>query len=246
MILWLILHVLHDFFDSSFLSVFPEFIYCNIKHTEYWYRCDGYPRQFYLCMTYISVILFMVYFTCSVFNLIWILKPNLRQRALSSAMEKIKEEFGLQDTDSTTDLHDLYFNNTDIKLLLDLYASTSGIAPGLRLLGLFDNEFGKLMKVRDLKVVTEVKNNDNDGDDQIDAIVTFKDAAFIKESIVKKLSANYVHSVEVSPKISSVRQHNLFKICLFSQNVMLPGILLCTSTNKSPAKNVRAGKWIQS
>ena len=166
-------------------------------------------------MTYISVILFMVYFTCSVFNLIWILKPNLRQRALSSAMEKIKEEFGLQDTDSTTDLHDLYFNNTDIKLLLDLYASTSGIAPGLRLLGLFDNEFGKLMKVRDLKVVTEVKNSDSDEDDQIDAIVTFKDAAFIKESIVKKLSANYVHSVEVSPKISSVRQYNLFKKCLF-------------------------------
>ena len=125
-------------------------------------------------------------------------------------MEKIKEEFGLQDTDSTTDLHDLYFNNTDIKLLLDLYASTSGIAPGLRLLGLFDNEFGKLMKVRDLKVVTEVKNSDSDEDDQIDAIVTFKDAAFIKESIVKKLSANYVHSVEVSPKISSVRQYNLF------------------------------------
>merc|ERR1719210_1531707 len=31
MILWLILHVLHDFFDSSFFSVFPEFIYCNIK-----------------------------------------------------------------------------------------------------------------------------------------------------------------------------------------------------------------------
>ena len=155
-------------------------------------------------MTYISVILFMVYFTCSVFNLIWILKPNLRQRSLSSAMGKIKEEFGLQDTVSTTDLHDLYFNNTDIKLLLDLYASTSGIAPGLRLLGLFDNEFGKLMKVRDLKVVTEVKDSDNDGDDQIDAVVTFKDAAFIKESIVKKLSDNYVHSVEVSPKISSV------------------------------------------
>ncbi len=38
-------------------------------------------------------------------------------------------------------LYDVYYNNWDLKLLLDLLAASSGIAPCLRVLCLFDKSF---------------------------------------------------------------------------------------------------------
>ena len=41
-------------------------------------------------------------------------------------------EFDVRDTESNDDLFDLYYKNTDLKLLLDILATSSGIAHSLR------------------------------------------------------------------------------------------------------------------
>ena len=39
------------------------------------------------------------------------------------------------------ELYNIYYNNSDLKLLLDLLAESSGVAPSLRIMTLFDKEF---------------------------------------------------------------------------------------------------------
>ena len=50
------------------------------------------------------------------------------------------------------DLYSIYYNNRDLKLLLDLLAESSGIAPSIRIMSLFDKKFRARSEPKDLKV----------------------------------------------------------------------------------------------
>ena len=60
------------------------------------------------------------------------------------AQKKEKDNTGEENKDKITDedllgdLWDIYYNNRDVKLLLELLVCTSGIAPAISILCLFD------------------------------------------------------------------------------------------------------------
>ena len=67
----------------------------------------------------------------------------------------------LSDRELLGELYDVYYNNRDLKLLLDLLAQSSGVVPALRIMTLFDREFRNKSEPSNLKVV-KVMNYYND------------------------------------------------------------------------------------
>ena len=116
-------------------------------------------------------------------------------------MKNLKNEIesSVKDTDSLLDLEDMYFKNEDMKILLDLLATNSGIAPCINLLGLFDIGFSKILQVDNLKASCKVVN-----DDQINGIVSFEEPQLIRRILVKRPNTQCIYSVEISPAITSV------------------------------------------
>ena len=55
---------------------------------------------------------------------------------------KMKQEMGVHsEKDALGELWNIYYNNRNLKLLLDLLAESSGIAPSIRIMSLFDSDF---------------------------------------------------------------------------------------------------------
>ena len=74
-------------------------------------------------------------------------------------MRKYKQELRknakeiVTDRELLGDLYDIYYNNRDLKLLLDLLAQSSGIAPSIRIMTLFDKSFRSKSEPTNLKVI---------------------------------------------------------------------------------------------
>jgi len=122
-----------------------EFIYCDVHGHQY--ECAGHPQQFYLYVLFIVLVLLVAYLLCCFYNLLWLSFPQLG--ALSKVMTKYKTEARrnakelMTDQELLGDLYHVYYHNRDLKLLLDLLAESSGVAPSIRILSLF----GILVKV---------------------------------------------------------------------------------------------------
>ena len=106
-----------------------ESIYCPIS--EYYYHCSGHPQRFYLWVLLTTIAILAVYIFCCAYNLAWLFFPCFG--SLSSVMKKYKTQFKksradtrISDQELLGDLYDLYYNNKDLKLLLDLLAASSG------------------------------------------------------------------------------------------------------------------------
>ena len=55
---------------------------------------------------------------------------------------KMKQEMGVHsEKDALGELWNIYYNNKDLMLLLDLLAESNGVAPSIRIMALFDKEF---------------------------------------------------------------------------------------------------------
>ena len=210
-------------------------INCNVKDTLHYFYCSGQPQQFYLYVTYINIGLLIMYLICAVYNIFWIWFPHLRPGSLSSMVNNLKDEIesSVKDTDSLLDLEDMYFKNADMKLLLDLLATNSGIAPCINLLGLFDIGFRKILEVDNLKASCKVIS-----DDKIDGIVSFIEPQLIGHILAKSQNTQCIYSVEISPAITSVSP-NLIKLnhlIKTTYSILLPGFFLCSAV-KTNAKS---------
>ena len=56
-------------------------------------------------------------------------KYNMRERC---------EDPRMSDREVLGDLYDIYYNNRDLRMLLDLLATSSGVAPAIAIMTLFD------------------------------------------------------------------------------------------------------------
>ena len=94
-------------------------------------------------------------------------------------------------------LYSVYYNNRDLKLLLDLLAESSGIAPSIRIMSLFDKDFRGLSEPTNLKVEMTDDNN---------VTVEFDDAPTMKEIFPHIKQVACIYTVEIQPptKNSSV------------------------------------------
>ena len=98
------------------------------------------------------------------------------------------------------DLHDVYYNNKDLKLLLDLLAASSGIAPCIRILCLFDKNLRQMAKVGNLKFM----HQENEAEGKVDLGVEFEDPTAIKNIFSQLDNAVCVYTIEITPTLPSV------------------------------------------
>ena len=144
-----------------------------------------------------------MYLVCETYCLLWLRFPTFRPGSLSYLLKKLKKEMVplIKDRDSMFDMEDMYFRNKDIKMLMDLLATNSGVAPCIKLLGLFDTEFRKLVEADDLKAKGLLVDKN-----QIDAEVSFQEPKLIR-SILDHASwtqTQCIYTVEISPAVKSV------------------------------------------
>ena len=100
----------------------------------YNYECHGIPVTFYLFSLYVTVALTGVYTLCNTYNLLWLLAPCFGSFSrLMNSYIKIKAE-----KDAGKGVEDIYNNNLDLRLLLDLLAHSSGIPTAISVLILLD------------------------------------------------------------------------------------------------------------
>jgi len=140
-------------------------IICNVH--DYWYECDGTPTQFYLYSLRISMTLTFIYLLLQIYNIVWLLVPDIGElsRVMSSYKKCLRnqnKDQNINDEDLLGDLWYVYYNNRDLKLLLELLVSTSGVAPAISILCVFDKEFRNAMKPEGVSVtvangVAEIK-----------------------------------------------------------------------------------------
>ena len=87
-----------------------------------------------------------------------------------------------------------------MKLLLDLLAATSGIAPCLKLLCMFDRNLRKMTEVSNLTIDSYYNSEKN----RTEAVVKFDDAPALKDIFVKIRDVQCIYSVVINPPINKV------------------------------------------
>ena len=140
--------------------------------------------------------------------------------------QELRKERGkdtlISEEDLLGDLYNVYYNNKDLKLLLDLLAESSGVATSLRVLALFDKNLRFKSEPSNLKVSTvsfhdaieDSEEKEDENKHQVyDVDVEFEEARAVKELFSKikswrgKQSASWVYTVEIAPptKRSSIK-----------------------------------------
>ena len=94
-----------------------QFIFCDVG--TFWYHCAGHAPQFYFFVLIATLILISLYILASVYSFLWMIVPQLG--SMSYFMNK-----HCSNLDFTDDLTNVYFQNRDLKLLLDLLAVNMG------------------------------------------------------------------------------------------------------------------------
>jgi len=117
----------------------------------FFYECNGQPAQFYSYILYITIAITIMYILCNFYNIMWLLFPCFGR--LSRVMDTYRHNMrarganeGKHDKEILGDLWEIYYNNRDLRLLLDLLATSSGIAPAIAIMTLFDKKFQNAMK----------------------------------------------------------------------------------------------------
>ena len=112
-------------------------VFCDV-HGDF-YECAGVPTQFYLYVLFVALALLLIYLLTTFITIMWLLCPSGGK--LASFMTSYKDQLETTaiaeggDTSSRVllgELHDIYYGNRDLRLLLDLLSATSGLAPSLR------------------------------------------------------------------------------------------------------------------
>ena len=112
-------------------------VFCDV-HGDF-YECAGVPTQFYLYVLIIALVLLLVYLLTTFITIIWLLCPCSSKLAkfMTSYRSQLESAAVVQGADTSSrvllgELHDIYYENRDLRLLLDLLSVTSGLASPLR------------------------------------------------------------------------------------------------------------------
>ena len=115
-------------------------IICDIH--SFRYECNGVPIEFYKYSLYGTLAITALHVLCNGYNLLWLMFAQFGK--LSRMMKRYKKivmkkaDKGTTKREAMGDIYDIYYNNKDMKLLLDLLATSSGVAPALAVLTILD------------------------------------------------------------------------------------------------------------
>lgn len=123
-------------------------IICDVH--SYYFECSGQPAQFYKYILYFTIVITSCYILCNIYNLMWLTMPCFGRlsRLMTTYMSNMRELAGPDKSDKELvgDLYDIYYNNVDLRLLLELLTTSSGVAPAIAIMTLFDKGFRDAMK----------------------------------------------------------------------------------------------------
>jgi len=124
-------------------------VICNVH--SFFFECSGQPAQFYIYSLYITIAITSLYICCNVYNLLWLIFPSIGKlsRVMSTYKQKMldrEENQGKSEREVLGEMYDIYYGNRDLRLLLDLLATSSGVAPAIGIMTLFDKGFREAMK----------------------------------------------------------------------------------------------------
>ena len=182
---------------------------------------------------------------CSMYTLLWLICPclGLLSKIMSKYRKYIQQKnvFSLNDWTKGQnaannqinfvdyDMENIYFNNRDMKLLLDLLSTCSGIEQALRILVLFDSKLKSYFCPGDLKFVdqshhaylpvNEINISTNDGvlEDSCtkklvyDVSVEFSEAKIMANFLKNIPDLVTIYTVEIYPRTPRSTIHKSIK-----------------------------------
>ena len=175
-----------------------KFIYCDIH--GYHYECSGHPQELYKYVLFVATGLLCIYLFCNIYNLLWLCLPSMR--TLHNVMQHYKTDIMVNsklpgnETKLLGELYNAYYKGHDLKLLLDLLAQSSGIAPALKIMSLFDKGFN--MGLQPFNLTVERSH----GRDECS--VSFEDAPTMKDVFRFVKDITCIYTVEIVPPVLEV------------------------------------------
>ena len=111
---------------------------CQIN--RFWYVCSGHPQEFYRIVLIIAVIIICCYIITNIYNLFWIISPF--KSKLGKILHKYRANLRNCDkNDHEKRIKSIYFENKDLKMLIDLLALNKGLGTALQVISIFDKVF---------------------------------------------------------------------------------------------------------
>ena len=108
---------------------------CQINN--YWYVCSGHPQEFYRIILILAVIIIVFYIITNMYNLLWIIWPF--ETKLGTILQNYRTNLkNCNKFDQERRMGSIYFENKDLKMLIDLLALNSGVGSALQVVSIFD------------------------------------------------------------------------------------------------------------
>jgi len=186
-------------------NVIPCDVYGN------WYECSGHSEEFYYAVLIFTLVILFIYVCLAVFNVIWIFCGNwgTLSKVMISYQSFLRKKLGdntptyVFDKELLGNLWDVYYNNKDLRMLLNLLTESTGIASSLRILAMFDNDFCERMQASNVRVAECVKNLVSDDEKQepqeMDIKVDFEHAEAVKDIFTSTADFSHMYTIEISP-----------------------------------------------
>lgn len=106
---------------------------------SYLYVCSGHPQEFYKFILSLAIIFIFLYIIANIYNLFWILSPN--NSKFYKIMKNYRESLGKgSQFKQGKRIDELYFHDSDLRLLLNLLAINLGIGAAISAISLFDKD----------------------------------------------------------------------------------------------------------
>merc|ERR1711953_629779 len=189
-------------------------IFCDV-HGAY-YECAGVPTQFYLYVLIVAVGLLVLFLLTTFFTLMYLLCPCGGELAsfMRSYKSKLKSAAKMEGGETSSkdllgELHEIYYENRDLRLMLDLLAKSSGLAPPLRVMAQLDKEFQKRCKPNILSVVRSqhVKQGESD------ITLEFSESDMVRDIFGKMDTLYCLYTAQITPRTD----HDSLEIFVFER-----------------------------
>ena len=114
-------------------------IICDVHN--HFYECSGVPSQFYLYILFIALFMLCIYLVTTFFTICWLLCPwwgrlamfmKDYEKLLRREASKHQENDVKKRDELLGEMNDIYYENNDLRLLLDLLAATTGLSQPIR------------------------------------------------------------------------------------------------------------------
>ena len=122
--------------------------YVPLKGNRFFFA--GFQANFFIAVVVVASIFLVLHAICAMKSILWMFSGNLSK--LRSFMRIYADRFHHEE--GLEDLNDIYYNNPDLSLLLNLLAESSGVSSSLKILALFDARFRENFQPKNIQIVT--------------------------------------------------------------------------------------------